>query len=54
MVHNVQFIFDNKVNENSFDLKSLKMEAKRTEVLNLIREDLPTSGYNYMYIINNI
>ena len=28
--------FDNKVNKIRFDLKNLKMEAKRTEVLNLI------------------
>ena len=31
-----QFSFDNKVNENSFDFKSLKMKAKITEVLILI------------------
>ena len=34
--------FDKKVNKNSFDLKSLKIEAKRTEVLNLIHAGLPT------------
>ena len=28
--------FDNKVNKNSFDLKRLKMEQKRTDALNWI------------------